>query len=122
MGFDVGTALGNLLLNYCALPGLLAPREAADAREQRLTDVREVWITFAERFQALATEKTRDRTLSGPATSTNFLKVFADSIGYCGTELIRRTVGMSHVADMKTSPIRRCILNACTTRLDWAGR
>ncbi|AUY24332.1 S-methyl-5-thioribose kinase [Mixta calida] len=105
MGFDVGTALGNLLLNYCALPGLLAPREAADAREQRLTDVREVWITFAERFQALATEKTRDRTLSWPGYVNEFLKkVFADSIGYCGTELIRRTVGMSHVADMKNIP------------------
>ncbi|AUX92518.1 S-methyl-5-thioribose kinase [Mixta gaviniae] len=105
MGFDIGTALGNLLLNYCALPGLLAPREAADAREQRLTDVREVWITFAERFQALATEKTRDRALAWPGYASEFLKkVFADSIGYCGTELIRRTVGMSHVADMKNIP------------------
>ena len=31
--FDIGTAIGNLLLNYCSLPGLLALREAAAGRE-----------------------------------------------------------------------------------------
>ncbi|URQ61637.1 S-methyl-5-thioribose kinase [Pantoea alhagi] len=103
VGFDVGTALGNLLLNYCALPGLLATREAADGREQRLQDIRTLWLTFAERFQALAAEKSRDRTLAWPDyTATWLKKVFADSIGYCGSELIRRTVGMAHVADLET--------------------
>lgn len=103
VGFDVGTALGNLLLNYCALPGLLATREAADGREQRLQDVRTLWLTFAERFQALATEKSRDCTLAWPDYVGTYLKkVLTDSIGYCGSELIRRTVGMSHVADLET--------------------
>jgi len=102
IGFDVGTALGNLLLNYCGLPGLLAPREAAEGRELRLNDVREVWNRFAARFLALAQEKTRDVALAYPGYAQAFLrKVWADTIGYCGTELIRRTVGMSHVADMK---------------------
>ncbi|MGD8107057.1 S-methyl-5-thioribose kinase [Pantoea sp. FN0302] len=103
VGFDVGTALGNLLLNYCALPGLLATREAADGREQRLQDIRTLWLTFAECFQALAAEKSRDRMLAWPDyTATWLKKVFADSIGYCGSELIRRTVGMAHVADLET--------------------
>jgi len=102
IGFDVGTALGNLLINYCGLPGLLAPREAAEGRELRLNDVREVWNTFAARFLALAQEKTTDVALACPGYAQAFLrKVWADTIGYCGTELIRRTVGMSHVADMK---------------------
>jgi len=102
IGFDVGTALGNLLINYCGLPGLLAPREAAEGRELRLNDVREVWNTFAARFLALAQEKTADVALACPGYAQAFLrKVWADTIGYCGTELIRRTVGMSHVADMK---------------------
>ena len=118
IGFDVGTALGNLLINYCGLPGLLAPREAADGRELRLNDVREVWNTFAARFLALAEEKTTDVALAYPGYARAFLrKVWADTIGYCGTELIRRTVGMSHVADMKlikdeamrTECIRSCI-------------
>jgi len=118
IGFDVGTALGNLLINYCGLPGLLAPREAAEARELRLNDVREVWNTFAARFLALAQAKTTDVALAYPGYAQAFLrKVWADTIGYCGTELIRRTVGMSHVADMKlikdeamrTECIRSCI-------------
>lgn len=118
IGFDVGTALGNLLINYCGLPGLLAPREAAEGRELRLNDVREVWNTFAARFLALAQEKTIDVALACPGYAQAFLrKVWADTIGYCGTELIRRTVGMSHVADMKlikdeamrTECIRSCI-------------
>jgi len=118
IGFDVGTALGNLLINYCGLPGLLAPREAAEGRERRLNDVREVWNTFAARFLALAQEKTADVALAYPGYAQAFLrKVWADTIGYCGTELIRRTVGMSHVADMKlikdeamrTECIRSCI-------------
>ncbi|WP_075183480.1 S-methyl-5-thioribose kinase [Pantoea sp. 1.19] len=117
MGFDIGTALGNLLLNYCALPGLLAPREAAAAREQRLQDVRDLWLTFASRFLALAEQHTRDAALACPGYAAQFLqKVWTDALGYCGTELIRRTVGMSHVADMLdiTDPAMRtaCIAHA----------
>ncbi|HBV39623.1 MAG TPA: S-methyl-5-thioribose kinase [Erwinia sp.] len=103
MGFDVGSALGNLLLNYCALPGLLAPREAADAREKRLEEVRITWQSFAEGFLSLAAEKSRDRALAYPGYAAGFLnKVWRDTLGYCGTELIRRTVGMSQVADIGT--------------------
>lgn len=32
IGFDIGTAIGNLLLNYCGLPGQLGIRDAAAAR------------------------------------------------------------------------------------------
>lgn len=118
MGFDIGTALGNLLINYCGLPGLLAPREAAEGRERRLHDVREVWNAFSQRFLALAAAKTTDAALSHPGYAQAFLhKVWIDTVGYCGTELIRRTVGMSHVADMlsiedlamRTECIRHCI-------------
>jgi len=102
IGFDVGSALGNLLIAYSAAPGLLPPREAAEAREKRLSDVRDVWLSFAEGFRALAAEKTRDRALAVPGYVDAFLtKVWSDTIGYCGTELIRRTVGMSQVADIK---------------------
>ena len=103
MGFDIGTAMGNLLLNYCGLPGHLGIRDAAAAREQRLIDIQELWSTFAERFQTLAREKTRDAALSVPGYASEFLKkVWTDAVGFCGTELIRRSVGLSHVADIDT--------------------
>lgn len=103
IGFDVGSAIGNILINYCALPGLLAPREAADAREKRLRDVSATWQSFAEGFLALAAEKTQDRALAYPGYAAEFLqKIWRDTLGFCGTEVIRRTVGMSQVADIKS--------------------
>lgn len=101
IGFDIGTAIGNLLLNFCGLPGHLGIRDAAAGREQRLIDIQQLWTTFAERFQALAAEKSRDAALSVPGYASAFLKkVWQDAIGFCGTELIRRSVGLSHVADI----------------------
>lgn len=101
IGFDIGTALGNLLLNYCGLPGLFGPRDAAAGREQRLQDVRELWLIFADRFLALCHQHSRDATLALPGYAEQFLQqVWTDTVGYCGTELIRRTIGLAHVADL----------------------
>lgn len=101
IGFDVGTAIGNLLLNYCGLPGLLGMRAAAAARERRLQEIRQLWQSFAEGFQGLAAEKTRDTALAEPDYARRFLQqVWTDAVGYCGTELIRRTIGLAHVADL----------------------
>jgi 5-methylthioribose kinase len=101
IGFDVGSALGNLLLNYCGLPGLLGPRDAAAGREQRLQDVRELWLIFADRFLSLCHQQTREIALAVPGYAEQFLQqVWTDAIGYCGSELIRRTIGLAHVADL----------------------
>lgn len=38
-----------------------------------------------------------------PGYASAFLKkVWADAVGFCGSELIRRSVGLSHVADIDT--------------------
>ncbi|CNH71056.1 methylthioribose kinase [Yersinia massiliensis] len=101
IGFDIGTALGNLLLNYCGLPGLAGPRDAAAGREQRLADIHLIWDTFAHRFLALSQEKTQDSVLATPGYAQQFLQqVWVDTLGYCGSELIRRTIGLAHVADL----------------------
>ncbi|MOA08191.1 Methylthioribose kinase [compost metagenome] len=101
IGFDVGTALGNLLLNYCGLPGLFGPRDAAAGREQRLQDVRELWLIFADRFLVLCHQQTREAALAVPGYAEQFLQqVWTDAVGYCGSELIRRTIGLAHVADL----------------------
>ncbi|WP_145536419.1 S-methyl-5-thioribose kinase [Yersinia kristensenii] len=101
IGFDIGTALGNLLLNYCGLPGLAGPRDAAAGREQRLKDIHILWETFASRFLALSEEKTQDSALATAGYAQLFLQqVWQDAVGYCGSELIRRTIGLAHVADL----------------------
>lgn len=102
IGFDPGSAMGNLLLNYCGLPGLVATREAADGREQRLQDLRDLWLSFSERFLQLARDKTQDVAFNVPGYAEQYLKqIWHDAVGYCGSELIRRTVGFSNVADLK---------------------
>ncbi|MFK3841869.1 S-methyl-5-thioribose kinase [Serratia sp. NPDC087055] len=101
IGFDVGSVLGNLLLNYCGLPGLLGARDAAAGREQRLQDVRELWLIFSDRFLALCHQQTRELALAVPGYAEQFLQqVWTDAVGYCGSELIRRTIGLAHVADL----------------------
>lgn len=45
-------------------------------REQRLNDIQTLWHTFSERFQALATEKTRDAALACPGYASVFLKKY----------------------------------------------
>lgn len=101
LGFDPGSAMGNLLLNYCGLPGLVGVREAADGREQRLNDLRALWLSFSERFLQLARDKTQDPSLAEEGYAAQFLQdVWHDAVGYCGAELIRRTIGLAHVADL----------------------
>lgn len=101
LGFDPGSAMGNLLLNYCGLPGLVPVREAADGREQRLKDLRALWLSFSERFLQLARDKTQDPSLAEEGYAAQFLQdVWHDAVGYCGAELIRRTIGLAHVADL----------------------
>lgn len=102
VGFDVGTAIGNLLLNYCALPGHFGPRDADSQREQRLSDICELWDAFHLQFLQLVDEKTRDLALKTPGYGESYLQeVLKEAVGYCGTELIRRSIGLSHVADLE---------------------
>ncbi len=102
IGFDPGSAMGNLLLNYCGLPGLVATREAADGREQRLQDLRDLWLSFSERFLQLARDKTQDVAFKVPGYAEHYLQqIWHDAVGYCGSELIRRTIGFSNIADLK---------------------
>ncbi|CAK9884419.1 MAG: Methylthioribose kinase [Candidatus Erwinia impunctatus] len=102
VGFDVGNALGNLLLNYCALSGLMTTTEARlTAQHQRLDEVRNLWSAFASHFLTLVNTQSQDRALALSGYGELFLrKIWQDTLGFCGTEMIRRTVGMSPVADM----------------------
>jgi 5-methylthioribose kinase len=104
IGFDVGSLLGNLLLNYAGqaqLPGTDAERAAYQA--WLLQVIRDFWTTFAHRFAGLMAAETRDPSLNLPLYHEAFLAdVLADSIGYAGTEMIRRTLGLAHVVDLES--------------------
>ncbi|MFP1982306.1 S-methyl-5-thioribose kinase [Lonsdalea quercina] len=113
IGFDVGSALGNLLLNYCGVPGLLGAEAAKTARSQRLEECVTLWRTFAERFTVLCAEQGREPALAADGYAELFLRqVWQDAVGYCGSELIRRTIGLAHVADLDSIADKQARLTA----------
>lgn len=104
IGFDVGSLIGNLLLNYVACPGLFNDTpQGASQQQYLLSQIRTLWQQFAQTFSHLQQTATQDPALQNERYQARFLQqVFADAIGYAGCELIRRTVGLAHVADLES--------------------
>tara|TARA_R110002126_G_scaffold43555_8_gene124869 strand:- start:21034 stop:22236 length:1203 start_codon:yes stop_codon:yes gene_type:complete len=101
IGFDVGSLLGNLLLNYLACPGLHDEEACNDQQAYLLEQAEQLWQQFSETFSELMSRETQDPALESNLYQQRFLqRVFSDAAGYAGCELIRRTVGLAHVADI----------------------
>ena len=103
IGFDVGNILASLLLNYIGHSGLT---EDAGHRQQHqqflLEQVSALWHQFESNFSQLMAQECREPMLQNTAYQQRFIsQIFADSLGYSGCELIRRVVGMAHVADLE---------------------
>ncbi|MBT2284652.1 S-methyl-5-thioribose kinase [Paenibacillus polymyxa] len=106
MGFDVGAVLANLLLNYASLPGWI--QDETDLREREtllLNMVRDVWTEFESRFRALWVNDLVDPMAKTPGYQDLYVQqLFRDSIGFAGAKMVRRIVGLAHVADIDTIP------------------
>ncbi len=102
VGFDIGSFMGNLLLNYCAQNGRIA--EQAKRRQYQthlLTCLQDCYSQFEQHWLHLASCHTTDISFASRAFAEAYLQeVLRDAIGYCGAELIRRTIGLAHVADI----------------------
>ncbi|MBS1102662.1 S-methyl-5-thioribose kinase [Gluconobacter sp. Dm-62] len=96
IGFDCGLYLGNLALHLCA-----APHKAAALRAEMLA----FWQSFSTEMRSSLRNGTGDQwTLSGSDMRQELIEVFLsevlhDTAGFCGLEMIRRTVGFAQVAD-----------------------
>ncbi|WP_417356257.1 S-methyl-5-thioribose kinase [Gallaecimonas pentaromativorans] len=96
IGFDVGSVIGNLLLAWCRHHTLGNEAYATWLVEQCLV----FWQRFESRFSALL-KGSKDVALVNARYQRCFVaKVLQDTLGYAGTELIRRTLGLAHVADI----------------------
>ncbi|OCQ18803.1 S-methyl-5-thioribose kinase [Pseudoalteromonas luteoviolacea] len=102
IGFDLGSFIGNLLLNYCAQNGRIKEiPKRRDVHSYLLNTISVCLQQFEQQWHALAQQHTRDLALQAPGYLDLFLQeVLQDAMGYCGTELIRRTIGLAHVADI----------------------
>jgi len=104
IGFDVGSIIGNYLLNVAGQANQAGDQsDRADYQQWLLNGICTLWQTFEQRFRHHMAEQTNDPSLQLPEYADWYLKqLLADSLGYAGTELIRRTVGLAHVMDIES--------------------
>lgn len=113
MGFDIGMLIANFLMAACAVPGHLAdPAEQADYQGWILQTVTEIWDSFvaefthlwrAERkgilYQSSLFEDQGDALGAEQARLDRLAAIWRDSLGFCGVEMHRRTLGLAHIAE-----------------------
>lgn len=102
IGFDLGSFIGNFLLNYCAQNARIS--EIPKRRQMQtylLTTIQQVINEFAATWLSLAKAHTRDLSLQAPGYTEYFVnQIIKDALGFAGTELVRRTIGLAHVSDI----------------------
>ncbi|GAA3720733.1 S-methyl-5-thioribose kinase [Oceanisphaera sediminis] len=109
MGFDLGVIFANLLLNFCSQPGRHRAVASRRVQQQRIEEIHSLWQNFRADFVELAAHS-NDAALAEPGYVQDFLgRVWQDALGYAGCEMIRRTIGIAHVADLDgiDDPARR---------------
>ncbi|TYP71208.1 S-methyl-5-thioribose kinase [Paenibacillus methanolicus] len=111
-GFDIGAVIGNLLLNFASRRGWdKSDSDADDYRQYLLTTIRDTWNQFESKFRALWDEHGVDRLASASAAyRDDYMKrLLQDTFGYAGAKMVRRVVGLAHVADIDRieDPVRR---------------
>ena len=89
-GFDIGAFIGNLLLNFFAQEGHASGNEDRSSHRTRLLRwAEETWRCFAGRFTAHVDDK------------AVLAQIYSDTLAFAGCVMIRRLIGISHVADFE---------------------
>jgi 5-methylthioribose kinase len=113
MGFDVGKLIGNLLLSYFSQDGHeRRPGERESYRDWILLTAERVWSGFEAKFLALWDEHPTGDAFPKPlfegapdslreAQADYMRGLFVDSLGFAGSSMIRRTLGLAHNIDFE---------------------
>ena len=93
IGFDIGLFLANLIVQSITRHG--------EQRDVIHTHIKNTWTTFSAKFSEFWNNSELDlyKNIEGYEASV-LEKVFQDSLGFAGCELIRRTIGLAHVKDL----------------------
>lgn len=93
IGFDVGLFIGNLVFQAIVRKG--------ENRRVILDHIENTWNVFSSVFSELWDNESVEPFTKVAGYKQDFLKkVFGDAVGVAGCELIRRTIGLSHVVDL----------------------
>ena len=128
MGFDIGAVLGNMFLAYYSQQGHSGGVEYA---EWILAETVNMYQLFEKKFLNLWNTEENNKGEAfreGPfpkacedlkeAQKLYMQRIFADSIGFAGAKMIRRIVGIAHVADLdeiKDADLRSACEKKCLT-------
>ncbi len=103
MGFDIGLLMANLMFAHaratCAYVGNAPKDEYLKWLEDTIVSIPEL---FKTKFIAAFNELCADPMLKTKGYAHSLLgDIMSDTAGMCGAELIRRTVGLAGVADLR---------------------
>ncbi|MFD0825113.1 S-methyl-5-thioribose kinase [Neobacillus sp. M.A.Huq-85] len=91
-GFDIGQVFANLLFQVIV---------NNDKRNIFINHVETVWNVFHKEFSRLWEVENKEKLVNTQLFLNHVLsKYFEDALGFAGCELIRRTIGLAHVADL----------------------
>ncbi|MED1862892.1 S-methyl-5-thioribose kinase [Fictibacillus nanhaiensis] len=105
-GFDIAHFIANLALNHLAQNvHAKEPFHRETLQTYLLQTIEKTWKTYRDTFTELWNEKGTDPFAKIDGVLENFLdKTFQEVIGFAGCEIIRRTIGLAHVADLDSIP------------------
>ncbi|WP_078409208.1 S-methyl-5-thioribose kinase [Priestia abyssalis] len=93
LGFDLGQFIANLLLN--------ALSRSEEQQSELFAQVNDTWEIFSETFTALWKKDSLEAFAGVNGYLEYVLKTtWRDAVGFAGCEVIRRTIGLAHVADL----------------------
>lgn len=97
-GFDIGHFIANLFLNAWS-------RENEHDQQHLFDHVINVWATFKEVFaKAWKEDSIEAFSVSDSFLETTFDRILKEATGFAGCELVRRTIGLAHAADLDAIP------------------
>ena len=92
IGFDVGTLLGQLLINFCTSALRFDKYTRADHLDALIDLIRATWNQFADYFSELMQKETQNPCLMNETFQARYLRsIFLDSVGFAGCELIAQS-------------------------------
>ncbi len=112
-GFDVGMLIANFIMAWCAQPGYVSNEDdREDYRKWILSVIEHCWNSFEKGFKQLflnqragilypATlfEEQGHNDAITQAVAAQLDQIWTDAMGFCGCEIIRRTLGLAHIVE-----------------------
>lgn len=103
MGYDIGNVIGNLFFPLVKNKFYEKNEVFDEWLSQAIADIFDL---VKEKLSVSYDQKVTLSLYQNAVFKDNYLKeVMADSLGYAGTEIIRRTIGDSQVKEVKAAPI-----------------